>query len=711
MLKSTSERAFLLLQSLACRPVAALLVTAVLAVAAVMPAGAAGSGNSMDSPVDAGQASEVLTSKYYEENNPSERDTNRAADSHHTDNNALPENSEVPDGFGLVDPQGSSGTGDHNRAVTGDTLPPAMMSDGGKLTKDGEYLWKGTDIGLLLGQTKYKGYKQKSKSVSTKVDNAADGPMIKQLRRGMNGLPITNSQFAILAGSAPQLALDRILDPKGWKYAARQIHQTQQAQGADSQALAAEASGDAAFQSMMLSLINVANESAAARTEANATYKTPSQVIWMVQQMFKQCYLPMAWLLLLPGAILTQVKGYVTFGILGSQDEDSASPFTGIIRAMMAAFLIPATQLIVSYSIDIGNALTAAVQPHIDLQAVTAWAHEQTYNTSPSNNDNFIDINNPDTGANDTTRGKLAGGPEASAKFERQSNTTTTLQGIMNSISNLLAQGLATLNCFQIVLICYLFLLGPISAALYAWPSATGANNSNLLFKKTFASWLDGVVVLVLWKFWWCIVLLCMTVRLQQNAVNATDEFEMFVYLAFMGILMFVPFQPFDFKPGEIVGSVLDKASNAGGGGKGGGATNGGGRVGGRSSSASSGAAGDGGASGGGHDGAAAAGGSTSGEGSGTGGATAGAASGQDSGSTGQRSVPMTTASYRDSAWAGSQAGSTGAKAQSNKQSAPAPVVAPPPAERRDKGASRSRPTNLNLPPLTKDSSSGSSKA
>src|SRR5215471_7334497 len=127
MLKSTSERAFLLLQSLACRPVAALLVTAVLAVAAVMPAGAAGSGNSMDSPVDAGQASEVLTSKYYEENNPSERDTNRAADSHHTDNNALPENSEVPDGFGLVDPQGSSGTGDHNRAVTGDTLPPAMM--------------------------------------------------------------------------------------------------------------------------------------------------------------------------------------------------------------------------------------------------------------------------------------------------------------------------------------------------------------------------------------------------------------------------------------------------------------------------------------------------------------------------------------------------------------------------------------------------------
>jgi hypothetical protein len=562
-----------------------ILVTAVCSLTII--AAVAQVADPLGGPVDAGQASEALTNRYLENSTPLVKESDNATIRTKT---SAPENSDdLPDDFAFSD---ADKPGNEFMKTEGTTVPSQghFMGDGGFIRRDGTYAWSGgndqfvgkTDMGVgdIL-------YSQAPENVETQAADSSNGPMIQRARQGMNGLPITNSQFSMLAGSVPQMTMDRLLDPKGWKHSVRQMQQTQQAQGSDSQALSAEGNGDAALQGMMQSLINVANESAASFTQANAPHKSYSQAIWMIQQMYKRCYMPMALLLLLPGAILTQVKGYVSHGILGTHDEDSSSPFVGILRAIIAIFLIPATQLIVSYGIDIGNSLTLAVKQSIDLNSVMAWSHEQTFNSAPANNQNFIDTAPTDIGAPDPSRGKLADGSEKTAVFEKQSYMTTTLQGITNTIANLMTQGLATLNCFQVVLICYLFLLGPIAAALYAWPSYSGPGGTNLLFKKTFSSWLDGVVVLVLWKFWWCIVLLCMSVRLQQNAVNPTDEFETFVYLAFMGILIFVPFQPFDFKPGEIVSVVLEKASKSGGGKHARGGAAGGGGGGGASSSAS----------------------------------------------------------------------------------------------------------------------------
>src|SRR5262249_52547516 len=155
---------------------------------------------------------------------------------------------------------------------------------------------------------------------------------------------------------------------------------------------------------------------------------------------------------------------------------------------------------------------------------------------------------------------------EKTTIFERQSYLTTNLQNVFNTINNMISQGLAILNGFQIILMCYLFLIGPIAAAFFAWPAGVGRD----LFKKTFSTWMDGVVVLALWKFWWCIVLLCMSVRLSSGNINVNDQFEMYIYTSFMALLLFVPFQPFDFRPGEIVGKVLEKAAQGGAGGAGG---------------------------------------------------------------------------------------------------------------------------------------------
>jgi len=52
--------------------------------------------------------------------------------------------------------------------------------------------------------------------------------------------------------------------------------------------------------------------------------------------------------------------------------------------------------------------------------------------------------------------------------------------------------------------------MGPIAAAFFAWPSACGS-----LFKAVFANWIDALINVSLWKFWWCIVILIMQTRIE----------------------------------------------------------------------------------------------------------------------------------------------------------------------------------------------------
>ena len=69
-------------------------------------------------------------------------------------------------------------------------------------------------------------------------------------------------------------------------------------------------------------------------------------------------FVPMAILLLLPGAVLTQVKSIIAAGtpVLGE-----SNPFEGIQRSIIAIFLIPGTYLVINYSIDLNNSITYSI--------------------------------------------------------------------------------------------------------------------------------------------------------------------------------------------------------------------------------------------------------------------------------------------------------------------------------------------------------------
>jgi hypothetical protein len=307
------------------------------------------------------------------------------------------------------------------------------------------------------------------------------------------------------------------------------------------------------LDSMRQCLINVACEEAGRPTSSNAVSKTYNNAVWMIQKMCRECYVPIAILLVLPGAVLTNMKSFVGFQFTYLRDDDSHSPFTGIFRSLIAIFLIPATQVFVSYVIDTANSLQSAVSNEVKTELIFRWAQEQIQTFTPDQQGQPV-MNLP-VSPRSSYRGKAAGMPVRLAMMEQMSYTDINVIATFNEFSAILSQGIAIANAFQLVFMCYLFLVGPIAGALFAWPGV-----GRDLFKKAFSSWTDGVVILALWKFWWNIVLLCMTVWLEQGGINPYDPVNIYYLLAFQFLLLFVPFSPFDFKPGEIVAQVLSHA-------------------------------------------------------------------------------------------------------------------------------------------------------
>lgn len=357
--------------------------------------------------------------------------------------------------------------------------------------------------------------------------------------------------------------------------------QSQANQSANQASSASSAGEDAleglinAMDGMTLHLINIGNENAGAPCLARQPSKTYENAIWMVQKMYQTIFVPMAVLFLLPGALITNMKTLIGFGILhNNNDEDSVHPLAGIFRSIIAIFLIPATQLIISYMIDVGNSLQDACRPYINIPLIILWAEEQVQTFSSDQQGG--PVKNLPNIPFAPWRGKFAGMPAKLGIMEQISAMDAALAELSNECLHILSEGLTIAHAFQVVMMCYLFLVGPLAAAFFAWPSV-----GRDLFRKAFASWVDGVVILTLWKFWWNIVLICMTLHCATGVLNPFDPFEVYYLVAFLCILMFVPFNPFEFKPGEIVSHAMEKAQSVAAkvaqGGKGGGSGGGGG--------------------------------------------------------------------------------------------------------------------------------------
>lgn len=310
------------------------------------------------------------------------------------------------------------------------------------------------------------------------------------------------------------------------------LEQTERSSG-----MAAQSIFTASATTLQQSLINVANEQAGSPVSGDSSTKTLPQAVWMVQQLYKGLFIPMAVLLVLPGTILTQTKSAIQ-GALNHDpmpNEDMLSPFAGIMRAIVAVFMIPATQLIISYSIDLGNSMTYQVQTYINSSMISQWSQQQTAGNQPTNQ-------------------------QQEQQQEQNESTASAMVGSMfNEVNMLLNYGLTVLIAYQLIMMSYLFLMGPIAAAFFAWPASVGS-----LFKSILGSWLDAVTNLALWRFWWCVILLVMSTRIQwltqMGQYNSQDPWERAVYTAFMVMLMYVPFNPFEFRPGDFVDTLMQKA-------------------------------------------------------------------------------------------------------------------------------------------------------
>lgn len=355
---------------------------------------------------------------------------------------------------------------------------------------------------------------------------------------------LLNANMASLVQGATQFAAQVSTSPQAAAGPAKAGMQSQ-AEGAAEAGAAASMEGlEQALAILVspLSTANVANEATGTPGSTLIPFRPISQAFWMVQRMFHSVYIPMALLLLLPGALLIQVKVAIKATTNTGIDEDTQSPFSGIQRAIIGIFLIPCTQLIVSYSIDVGNSLTHEVSKGIKAAALLMWA-KQTFG------DNMTPRNGAQT-CSTTSPGNIA------------------LKAVWNQVNMTLSYGLLILNAFQIALMCYLLCMGPIAAAFYVWPTGVGR-----LFRPVFANWVDAVMNLALWKFWWCIIVLCMITRI--NVLTAVEgfmpdsEWEALMFTCFLVMMSYVPFMPFELKPGEMVDKLLQKAQElkkAGGG-------------------------------------------------------------------------------------------------------------------------------------------------
>ncbi|MBX9952198.1 MAG: hypothetical protein K2Y39_23695 [Candidatus Obscuribacterales bacterium] len=278
-----------------------------------------------------------------------------------------------------------------------------------------------------------------------------------------------------------------------------------------------------ALSILKLSLLNIANEATGTPGPTNVAFKPLTQCIWMVQTVFKQLYLPFALLLLLPGAVLSQVKSTAVANLPGEKPEDE-SPFNSLLKCAIAVFLIPATQLIVSYSIDVGNSLSYEIQNVITGSSIVEQAEAIEKNS-----------------------------------YEAKYYGDQAMHLMQNTLDMSLTFGLVVLIAFQTAMMCYLLLMGPMAAAFLAWPGGLGR-----LFKPVFSNWLDAVITLSLWRFWWCAIVLVMQLRIgwlkELGLYDPYSQWEALMFSAFLVLMTSVPFAPFDCKPGEMVEKLMQKA-------------------------------------------------------------------------------------------------------------------------------------------------------
>ena len=294
-------------------------------------------------------------------------------------------------------------------------------------------------------------------------------------------------------------------------------------------------------------------------------------------------FMPMAILLLLPGAVLAQVKAIVAQGspILGE-----VSPFEGITRSIVAIFLIPASFLVVNYGIDLSNAITYGISNEYtnlfgtDMYMDAECAEMRAFpSNSPGENLNALlptvavpivpMINNAwsqfeSFGIANKLFDPCVGLNQSAIPDEASSATMTADRMMANGGNAFLTMTWNMMCAFQTVFIYYLWFMGPIVAALWVWPIEK--------LRSALPSWIEGTVTICFWSLFWNVVILLMA------CFRGVSETGTVIMTALNGLATISVWYAFDFS--ELISqgaaysmqnAMTQAMSKAAGGGRGGG--------------------------------------------------------------------------------------------------------------------------------------------
>lgn len=291
-------------------------------------------------------------------------------------------------------------------------------------------------------------------------------------------------------------------------------------------------------------------------------------------------FVPIALLLILPGAVLTQVKSLVS---QGSPVITQCNPFEGIQRSIIAIFLIPGSYLIVNYSIDFANSIQFTIATEYNrlfgsnMYKDAICAEIRAFGVRYiSENDGSLqtppaDLSSSSNGEFSAAEGRLwgklvdpcSGLNRVPANRDDASMPASSIAArlMMNTSNAGINTTWAILCAFQMAFFYYLYFVGPIMAALWVWPMKQ--------LRDAFPSWVEGVVTLCFWSLFWHTTILLMA------CFKGTDETGLFVMSALNFLATAAVKHAFDFAglvraAGQKASELIEKAGKEGGGGGGG---------------------------------------------------------------------------------------------------------------------------------------------
>ena len=338
-------------------------------------------------------------------------------------------------------------------------------------------------------------------TVPTMRDTAISKDLLKT-----TGYPVSDTQFQLIERMDHNIMLEQMSDPERTMWQSTTQSGMQAGSAANSAAGMTTNQGQSAIQFQEKFLKNFTSEA------GNR---------WLLIR--DRLFIPIAVLLLLPGAVLCQVKAIVA---QGSNVLGETSPFEGIFRSIIAIFMIPGTLLVINYGIDVSNSVHFTIADEYTRIFGTDMYHDAQcalWRAFPVNaqqsNKNAIRAGGQDTAA-----------PQGNASFSSfealnldvrrydpcatpvldQSMVADEDQNQDKLISRLALNGTNTaltatwniLCAFQEAFLFYLFCMGPIAAALWVWPVKG--------LRSALPSWVEGVIILCFWSLFWNTVVLLM---------------------------------------------------------------------------------------------------------------------------------------------------------------------------------------------------------